>query len=445
MTARVFDARGLPLIAGALGATAVGFASSRSPLLTIVALAVVVLIVFVLTQPHTVLMIMLAVFPWEGMLDFPTPTVTVVKILGFLLVVSVTLSAIARGTRLRAPPAAIAAFAFVLFALLSLIASPDPSAGVAQILRYTLFVAFFFITIQLLDTRARLHRALRVLILSLSLAALWGLIGFVSGSQPRAGGPISDPNEFGYMLATLLPLCVYLILEDTRIRWLWVACFPVILAGTLATLSRGAFAGLVVMVIWAALTRRIRLGGLLISTVSLLALVAVGFALFGSVVNERVQQKGRIATKNSQSREALWAGAVEMSMDHPITGIGPGRFGVESVNYIRNDPIVLVDPQAHDAYLELLAESGPFALAAFLTFLGISWRTLVRVQGATRVDGNRGDERLATALQASLLVAIVGAIFISEHVASPFWVICGFAAAVSVARRVGNVTAKKPA
>ena len=240
------------------------------------------------------------------------------------------------------------------------------------------------------------------------------------------------------MLATLLPLCVYLILEDTRIRWLWVACFPAKTAGTLATLSRGAFAGLVVMVIWPALTRRIRLGGLLISTVSLLPLVAVGFALFGSVVNERVQQKGRIATKNSQSREALWGGALEMSMDHPITGIGPGRFGVESVNYIRNDPIVLVDPQAHDAYLELLAESGPFALAAFLTFLGISWRTLVRVQGATRADGNRGDERLATALQASLLVAIVGAIFISEHVASPFWVICGFAAAVSVARRVGS-------
>ena len=442
MTARAFHARGLPLIAGALGATAVGFASSRSPLLTIAALVVVVLMIFVVTQPHTVLMIMLAVFPWEGMLGFPTHTLTVVKIIGFLLVVSVTLSAVAQGTRLRAPPAAIAAFAFVLLALLSLITSPDPSAGVAQILRYTLFVAFLFITIQLLDSRALLLRALRVLILSLSLAALWGLIAFLSGSEPRAGGPISDPNEFGYMLAALLPLCVYLILEDTRLRWLWVACFPAMLAGTLATLSRGAFAGLVGMMIWAALTRRIRLGGLVISTISLMALVALGFALFGSVVNERVQQKGHIATKNSQSREALWAGALEMSMDHPITGVGPGRFGAESVNYIRDDPIALVDPVAHNAYLELLAESGPFALAAFLAFLGISWRTLVRVQGATRVDGNRDDERLATALQASLLVAIIGAIFISEHVASPFWVICSFAAVVPLVGRVATVTPK---
>jgi putative inorganic carbon (hco3(-)) transporter len=439
MTPRVFDSRALPLIAGALGATAVAFASSRSPLLAIAALVAVVLIIFVLTQPQTVLMIMLAVFPWEGMLDFPTHTLTVTKILGFLLVVSVTLSAVAQGTKLRAPPATIAAFAFVLFALLSLIASPDPSAGVAQILRYTLFVAFFFIAIQLLDTRARLLRAIRVLILSLSVAALWGLIGFVSGSEPRAGGPISDPNEFGYMLATMLPLCVYLILEDKHIRSLWVVCFPLILGATLATLSRGAFVGLVVMVIWAALTRRIRPGDLLISTVSVFALVAVGFTLFGSVVNERVEQKGRIASKNSQSRKALWAGALEMSMDHPIMGVGPGRFGAESVNYIRNDPILLVDPQAHNAYLELLAESGPFALAAFLTFLGLSWRTLRRMQNASRLDGIRADERLATALQASLLVAIVGAIFISEHVASPFWVICSFAAAASATGRLGIV------
>ncbi len=164
MTARFFDARGLPLVAATLSAIAVGFASSRSPLLTIVALAVVVLIIFVLTQPHTVLMIMLAVLPWEGMLDFPTQSLTVVKILGFLLLVSVTLTAIAQGTRLRAPPAAIAAFALVLFATISLLASHDAAAGISKLLRYALFAGFFFITIQLLDSRARLLTALKVFI-----------------------------------------------------------------------------------------------------------------------------------------------------------------------------------------------------------------------------------------------------------------------------------------
>jgi putative inorganic carbon (hco3(-)) transporter len=433
MTARLFDARGLPLVAGALGAIAVGFASSRSPLLTIVALAAVVLIIFVLTQPHTVLMIMLAVLPWEGMLGFPTQSLTVVKILGFLLLVSVTLSAIAQGTRLRAPPAAIAAFALVLFATISLLASHDPAAGISKLLRYALFAGFFFIAIQLLDSRARLLAALKVFIASGGAAAVWGLVSFLSGHTTLARGPISEPLEFGYMLATMLPMCLYLILEDRKLRFLWLACFLAILAATLATLSRGAFVGLVVMLIWAVLTGRIRLKGLLTAAIGLVALVAVGFSLFGPVINESVSLKGQVAKNNELSRLTLWHGAIEMAMDRPITGIGTGQFGEQSVNYVLDDPIVLPNPQTHNAYLEILAESGVFALAAFLFFLGSSYLTLARVRRASRERNSREGERLANALQAALVVAIAGALFLSEQIANPFWVICAFGAVLPLA------------
>jgi putative inorganic carbon (hco3(-)) transporter len=433
MTAWLAAGRGVPILAATLAAVAVAFVSSRSPFMAVAALAVVLLMIFVLSQPNVVLVIMLAVLPWEGMLDFPTPTITIVKLLGLLLILSVTLTAIAQGTRFRAPPTAVAALAFVLFAAVSLIVSPDPSAGLNQLLRYVFLAGFFFIVIQLLDDRARLRTALRVLVASLGAAAVWGLVSFLSGEAPRASGPITEPLEFGYLLATMLPLCIYLILEDRELRGLWLACFLAMLAATLATLSRGAFVGLVAMLIWAVLTRRIRLGGLLASTVSLFALVAIGFSLWGPVINERVGQKQLIAEKNAESREALWEGAAVMAMDRPITGVGTGRFGEESVDYVRDNPIVLGDPQAHNAYLEILAESGPFALAAFLAFLGLTWQTLVRARRARPGAGGREGERLATALQASLLVAIVGALFLSEQVASPFWVIAGFAAVVPVA------------
>jgi hypothetical protein len=48
--------------------------------------------------------------------------------------------------------------------------------------------------------------------------------------------------------------------------------------------------------------------------------------------------------------------------------------------------------------------------------------------------------RLATAVQAALLVALVGALFISEELASPFWLLGALAAIVPRAvgqRRVG--------
>jgi O-antigen ligase len=444
LTARLVGARALPLLAAAPAAAAVGFASSRSPLLTIAALAAVVLLIFVLTQPQTVLLIMLVALPWEGMLAFPTEKVTVVKLLGLLLVVSVMLTAIGQGTRLRAPPAALAAVAFVLFAAVSLIASPDASAGLIQLLRYALLAGFFLIVIQLLDDRARLFSAVRVLVASAGAAAVWGLVAFLSGEADRASGPISEPLEFGYMLATLLPVCIYLILEDRRMRWLWVACFPAMLAATLATLSRGAFVGLVVMLIWAVLARRVRLGGLIASTLSVFALVAGGLLLWGPVIDERVGEKQLIAERNAESRQALWKGAVEMAMDRPITGVGTGRYGAESVEYVRDNPIVLEDPQAHNAYLEILAESGPFALAAFLAFLGASWLALARARRSNREGGSREAERLASSLQASLVVAIVGALFLSEQVATPFWVICALAAVVPLALGSTAAAAHRP-
>jgi putative inorganic carbon (HCO3(-)) transporter len=329
---------------------------------------------------------------------------------------------------LQLPPTGIAVGVFVVLVAVSLLFSPDPGAGTGVFLRYVLFAGFFFLAIQLLSDRRRLLDAMRVLILSVTGAAIYGLVPFLQGDSPRTAGGIVDPIELGYLFAALLPLAAYLILEDRRWRWLWVACFPVIVAGTLATLSRGALVALGALLIWGVATRRIKLGGLLAAAVTVVAVVGIGFLLFSSVINERLQQKGSVAEQNVDSRQALWRGSVLMWMDHPITGVGPGRFGDESPDYVRDNPIVLENPAAHNAYLEILAENGPFALAAFLAFLGGSWVMLSRQRRASDRTGDREGVRLATTLQAALLVAIVGAMFLSEQLAIPFWLIGALAA-----------------
>ena len=218
------------------------------------------------------------------------------------------------------------------------------------------------------------------------------------------------------------------MLEDRERRWLWIACIPPIVAATLATLSRGALVGLGALLVWGVATRRIRLGWLIGAGFTLAAIVAVGVLLWGSLIEERVEQKQNVANENLQSREALWRGAVLMAMDNPVTGVGPNRYGPESVEYVRDNPVVIEEPVAHSAYLEILAENGPFALAAFLAFLGGSWMTLARQRRASQRARDPGGSRLATALQASLLVAIVGALFLSEQLTIPFWLIGAFAA-----------------
>jgi O-antigen ligase len=229
------------------------------------------------------------------------------------------------------------------------------------------------------------------------------------------------------------------------LRWLWVACFTAMVGATFAALSRGAFVALGVTLIWAVLTRRVRLGGLLVSVLVVFVTLAVGFTLWGGVINERVQKKQQIGSENAASRLDLWSGAVRMAMDRPITGVGAGRFGAESVKYVRDNPIILNDPVTHNSYLEILAESGPFCLAAFLAFIGSCWLTLARTIRVAREHRHRGGMRQASALQAALLTAIVGGMFVSVQVASPFWVIGGFAIALPFVLRRTGVSAYAPA
>jgi putative inorganic carbon (hco3(-)) transporter len=445
LAARLLDGRAAVAVPAVVLAAAVAYLSAVAPLVALAAVAGVVVLILVLTHPYATLLLLLAALPFEGLLGYPSETVSVVKLLGLLLLISFLISAIFTDRRLRLPPTSLAVGLFVLLLAVSLTFSPDPAAGTGKLLRYVLFAGFFFLAIQLLEDRDHLLTAMRVLTLSVTGAAIWGLVPFLQGDAPRTAGGIIDPIEVGYLFAALLPLAAYLMLEDRRWRWVWVACFPVILAGTLATLSRGALVALLTLLIWGVATRRIKLGGLMAAALTVIAVVGVAYLLWGSVIEERLEQKQSVAAKNVQSREALWRGAVQMTMDHPVTGVGPGRYGEESVDYVRDNPIVLENPATHNAYLEILAENGPFALAAFLAFLTGSWIMLSRQRRASERAQDRDGVRLMTTLQAMLLVAAVGALFLSVQLALPFWLIGALAAVAPRLLAEGPSPAGSPA
>ena len=130
------------------------------------------------------------------------------------------------------------------------------------------------------------------------------------------------------------------------------------------------------------------------------------------------------------SRQAFWRAAIDLAAEHPLNGAGPARFGPENGGYIAGDPSLIKDPVAHNSYLEILSENGIFALAAFLVYLAGSWSMLARAYAASRAEGDEDGARLATALQASLVVAITSGFFLSEQLAVPFWLFGALAAVV---------------
>lgn len=427
----------------ALGAVAcavgLAYATAIHPLLSLGLVGGAAVGYLVLAHAPGMLLVLVAILPWEGVLAYPSEQVSVVKIAGVLLGGAYLLRVAAGRAPVQSTKTVLVVGAFLALVLLSLMFSPDLPASIAKTLRYILFAIFFFLLVQLAPDRAMVVRVLKTFVLSTTVAAAYGTVLALTVEGAFAAGPVENPNDFAYLLVTSLPLAVYLALEE-RPRGLWALCVVVLFAGMLATVSRGALAGLAGVLVWAVATRRLPLRGLVAAGALVGAVVILGLALAAPVIEQRLDSKGNVAVENSDSRLAFWSAAVYMAADHPLTGVGPGRFGEEGMdNYIRGTSQGIDDPVTHSTYLEVLAENGVPALVALLALLWGTGVALGRLRRRAVVLADRGGARLASALQAALIAAVVAGVFLSGAVIVSLWLVTGLAAALSRDRRASTV------
>jgi putative inorganic carbon (HCO3(-)) transporter len=395
--------------AGALGG-AIGLITVKSPLLAAGVLFAAVLFVVVVTRPDLLLLVMVAAFPWEHKLNFPSEQLSLLKGIGAV----VMLSYLARLWGNRSKPIRLSPMLGVVALLglwigLSLLVAPITSVSISKLLRYVLFFIFFFLVVQLVEDRAGIRRALRWFTLSVAASGVYALWLFlVVHTDYRASGPVEDPNDFAYLLGCTLPLVGYLIA-----------------ATMLATFSRGALVGIGVLIAWGVITRRVPLWVLGAGVTAAILVAALAFTVWRPLLDTAFEQKARIAQNNTDSRKSLWVAALKLTEREPLTGVGPGRFPEEALPLLQNNQIFLAAPVTHNSYLEILSEDGIPALLLFVVYLAGSWTLLRRVQRRAMRHEDTDEQRLATALQAAFIIAIVSATFLSEQLTSPFWLLGG--------------------
>lgn len=442
---RVLSGAGVVLPAAAI-ALGLALVAAYSPLAGVALMGAVGLAVAVAARPQWLLILLVGCFPWRGLLSYPSDQVSVVKILGVLLVFAFLLSALAQGRTLKLPPAVLAAGLLGFCVVTALAFSADPVGSLSKTLRYLLFIVFFFVLVQLVEERGEIVRLIRVFVLSSTLAAAWALNAFLlKGDIARAAGPIEQPVDFGFLLVAAIPLCGYLVLQDRGRRWLWSVCLVLLSGAMLATLSRGAIVGISSVLIWAVATRRIPFRGVMATAVTIVGVAVLAFTFWSPLIHERLKEKHQVAGKNVESRKALWAAGRRIALDHPLIGIGADRFGPTVGTYVLNDPIQLRNPAIHNAYLEILVEAGIVALVAFLAYLALAWRALSRAYRRAREAGDEDGWRLASAIQGSLVAIIVSALFLSQQLAVPFWLLGGLAVALAGATSAAASRAPEPA
>jgi hypothetical protein len=307
----------------------------------------------------------------------------------------------------------------LLLALLGLVGVPfaiDTSEAWATYLEFLKVVLMFVVLMNVVRTEGRL-KALIFLGLAAGVMMSVGVISDYSAGvfklhgqrvEGLIGGMFGNPNDMALFLLMMVPLAVALLLAARGMlrKVVYGACALLMVAGVLVTFSRGAFFGLVcvLLVLASKLGRGRRLSVIAFSLVAggvMMALMPGGLtgrlaSLFGAGGGE--------AAESAVSRWALLVRSLWVSLRHPVLGIGMGTFHNVSIR----------EQVSHNAYTQVSAEMGAAAFVIYVMLMVIALRRLREVERETL--SARRDARfyyLAVGLQASIIGYMVSSFFAS--------------------------------
>jgi O-antigen ligase len=425
-------------------ASATGVAVANSFLLAVAGLAAIVVLVLLLCRLDLVVALLAADFFFNAYVNHGAGIITIDKAIGALAVAAWILDWVVNRRSIIANRQLLVLGAFLAWTAVSLAGAASLRPALVTSLRYLIFITLYFLVIQMVrGDRRRAETLIRVVLVASTAASIVALVAFFTHHVTRASGPLKDPNDFGFLLASSVPLAIYQV-RWAATKWGKAACgaaVVVILACTLATFSRSALTGLSVATLWVLLTGRLRLRWVLSVLACLAVALLVTFKAAPQVINDAFGQKTHVATRNVDVRFGYYRVEISEWEHYPLTGVGPGNFVYRFYQFAPGTQESLPYPSnvltisGEEAYLIILAEQGTPGLVLFLTYLALSWVDLRR---RFPDDARRGD--LQAALAAGFIVACIGALFLAEQYYPPLWYLPALAAGLA-ASGSGTTTA----
>lgn len=242
---------------------------------------------------------------------------------------------------------------------------------------------------------------------------LWFFVPFdwgesLPGPNPRSSGPFVNPDHFANYLALIFPIALSCAVFRASITGRRLAdsfslfsgfSTVVIFTGILLSLSRGGWASALLglfILFWVCHRRNesprplATHRGLSVARISLAVfavLLIVGLIVVGPQGREQID--GRIEETVSQDagigeRAGLWSGTLAMVRDFPLLGVGLGAWPELFPRYRRAPWTISFYREAHNDYMELLAETGMIGFGLFAWFFYGVGRLLL--QGLGRMD-----------------------------------------------------------
>lgn len=385
-------------------------------------------------------------------------------------------------------PVTIGLAAFVLLAVASALLNAVPPQVAAVGLAFTLDASACFYLPRLAGfSFGQSLRAVGAFLVLVGIAAIGGLLQWilrpdflgleawrgVYGEGYRLASIFTDPNTFGALLIGAIPFAAFGVTSLQRPGNRLISLFALVLLfiPMYLTFSRGAWAGLLLG------------GGVALAIISWRTLViAVGVGIISfmiAVTLPRMVLGSGTAAPSGPSEPApsyvgstwsrigeIWAGkdlrtrfivnAVPIVADHPLLGVGPGRYGGAAAD-VFGSPVypeygtdeLFKDPEqltVDNFWLHLLVESGVLGVAAYVAAALAALIPIVRVARRTSGWSRFMLGGIAGGSLAMALDAVTTMLLEANSVAFVVWLMLGLGSlVVAAATASGERAAQEPA
>ena len=287
----------------------------------------------------------------------------------------------------------------------------DAHATLEAACKSTAYIAFFALSLILLQDRGRIRFAAYALIASGVLQALYGSLISLQSAGDVAAGTFANRNHYAAYLTMCLSVGIGVLIANLSNEQgqSWGRFFRNLIRWVISP-KMALRLGLVVMVIALVLTRS-RMGnisffisllvtgviGLLLAkratksmVILLVSLIAVDVFLVGTYFGtQRVIERIARTTMKAEDRGEHAAWTVDMWKDYPVFGSGLGSFPVVYPRYA-GEKAWWTYTHAHNDYLEFGAETGVIGLSLLGLMVLLSFAAALRAQYLRRDPLMRG-------------------------------------------------------
>ncbi len=280
---------------------------------------------------------------------------------------------------------------------------------------YFVFIIFFVVVINTVDTKEQLYGLIKVFIISGALVALYGILQYIFGwtttnawideemfeqETMRVYSTLENPNVLGEFLLLVLPLVAVQFIKNkatTLAKYGYLAMFGVLALCLVLTQSRGCWLGFILSAVVFVTFWEGKLWGLLPVAICIIPFI------IPQTIADRIMSIGNMEDTSTSYRVFIWMGTLGMLKHYWLGGIGMGEgaFGAVYPFFSYN---AIIAPHSHNTFLQLTVEAGIGALLVFLVTQFIFVRGMAKTY---RLDNKKSTDSLTALAFASAILGFL--------------------------------------